>query len=255
MKPKKRIIFTLLYSNGFFVLSRNFQIQKIGKISWLKKNYNFLKITKAIDELIVLNIRDKKKNFDNFCEIIKEISSEIFIPIAAGGGIKNYDDAKKILRSGADKIIVNTLLFNKKEIVKLSKYLGNNCIVGSIDVKLKDKTLSIWDNNKNQLLKTNIKKIFNQISKLPIGELYVNSIDRDGTGKVYFFEILNLIPKKTNFPIIIAGGAGNWMHLQEGLLKKNLSAVATANLLNFINDGLINARKNIILNKVDLPIW
>ena len=61
MKPKKRIIFTLLYSNGFFVLSRNFQIQKIGKISWLKKNYNFLKITKAIDELIVLNIRDKKK--------------------------------------------------------------------------------------------------------------------------------------------------------------------------------------------------
>ena len=61
MKPKKRIIFTLLYSNGFFVLSRNFQIQKIGKISWLKKNFNFLKITKAIDELIVLNIRDKKK--------------------------------------------------------------------------------------------------------------------------------------------------------------------------------------------------
>ena len=92
------------------------------------------------------------------------------------------------MRSGADKIIVNTLLFNKKEIVKLSKYLGNNCIVGSIDVKLKDKTLSIWDNNKNQLLKTNIKKIFNQISKLPIGELYVNSIDRDGTGQGYFLK-------------------------------------------------------------------
>ena len=74
MNPKKRIIFTLLFSNGFFVLSRNFHIQKIGTLSWLKKNYNFLKITKAIDELIILNIRDKKKNFNDFCKTIKDIS-------------------------------------------------------------------------------------------------------------------------------------------------------------------------------------
>ena len=187
-ETKKRIIFTLLYSNGFFVLSRNFQIQKIGKISWLKKNYNFLKITKAIDELIVLNIRDKKKNFDNFCEIIKEISSEIFIPIAAGGGIKNYDDAKKILRSGADKIIVNTLLFNKKEIVKLSKYLGNNCIVGSIDVKLKDKTLSIWDNNKNQLLKTNIKKYLIRYQNFQLVNYMLIQLIEMVQGKVTFLK-------------------------------------------------------------------
>lgn len=255
MSPKKRIIFTLLFSNGFFVLSRNFKIQKIGKISWLKKNYNFLKITKAVDELIILNIRDKKKNFNNFCDTIKEISSEIFIPISAGGGIENYEDAKKILRSGADKIVVNSLIFESKAINKLSKYVGSNCIVGSIDLKIKNQKLLVWDNNENQYSKISFKEILNKISKLPIGELYINSIDRDGTGQGYLFEILKQIPKKINLPIIIAGGAGNWKHLQDGLIKKNLSAVATANLLNFINDGLINARKKIISNKFDLPIW
>ena len=246
MNPKKRIIFTLLFSNGFFVLSRNFHIQKIGTLSWLKKNYNFLKITKAIDELIILNIRDKT---------IKDISSEIFIPISAGGGIENYDDAKKILRSGADKIVVNSLLFDSKKIVRLSKYLGNNCLVGSIDVKLNNQKLYILNNNRNELSKESLKESLNKISKLPIGELYINSVDRDGTGQGYLFEMLKHIPKKVNLPIIIAGGAGNWMHLQEGLSSKNLSAVATANLLNFVNDGLINARKKIISNKFDLPVW
>ncbi len=255
MSPKKRIIFTLLFSNGYFVLSRNFNIQKIGKITWLKKNYKFLKITKAIDELIILNIRDKRKNFNNFCQTIKKISSEIFIPISAGGGIENYEDAKKILRSGADKIIVNSLLFKENEIIKLSKYLGNNCIVGSIDIKLVKKKMFVWDNNQKKILTKSLKKILKKISYLPIGELYINSIDRDGTGQGYLFDMLKEIPKKIEFPIIIAGGAGNWLHLYEGLNKKSLSAVATANLLNFINDGLINARKKIISNKFDLPIW
>lgn len=255
MNPKKRIIFTLLFSNGFFVLSRNFQVQKIGKISWLKKNYNFSKITKAIDELIILNIRNKRQNFNDFCNTIKQISTNIFIPISAGGGIENYEDAKKILRSGADKIVVNTLLFNSKEVKKLSKYVGNNCIVGSIDLKLINQKLFIWDNNKNENSKVSFIEGLNKISKLPIGELYINSIDKDGTGQGYLFEILKQIPKKINLPIIIAGGAGNWMHLQEGLQKDNLSAVATANLLNFVNDGLTNARKKIISNKLDLPIW
>ena len=145
----------------------------------------------------------------------------MFVPISAGGGIENYEDAKKILRSGADKIIVNSLLSSSKEINLLSKYLGNNCIVGSIDLKLRNKELFVWSNNSNELTKFTLKTFLNNISKYPIGELYLNSIDRDGTGQGYLFEILEQIPKKLIFPVILAGGAGNWKHLHEGLLKKN----------------------------------
>ena len=92
------------------------------------------------------------------------------------------------MRSGADKIIVNTLLFNKKEIVKLSKYLGNNCIVGSIDVKLKDKTLSIWDNNKNQLLKTNIKKYLIRYQNFQLVNYMLIQLIEMVQGKVTFLK-------------------------------------------------------------------
>ena len=121
---KKRLIFTLLVDGEDFVLSRNFTLQKVGNIEWLLKNFNFLKISSFIDELIILNVRNKKKNFKKFCSIIQDVTREIFIPIAAGGGIENVDDVKNILRNGADKIVINTLLIeNHKELQKISKVI------------------------------------------------------------------------------------------------------------------------------------
>ena len=74
------------------------------------------------------------------------------------------------------------------------------------------------------------------------GELYLNSVDRDGTGQGYMIEMVQKFKKLNNFPIIIAGGAGNWRHLLSGLKNKDINAVSTANLLNFIGDGFKQAR-------------
>ena len=103
---KKRLIFTLLFDNGHLVFRRNFSLQIVCDIKLILDNYNFEKISNFIDELIILNIRDKKKNLNLFCETIKESSTKIFIPIAAGGGIKNSEDALKVMRSGAIKLFV-----------------------------------------------------------------------------------------------------------------------------------------------------
>ena len=84
---------------------------------------------------------------------------------------------------------------------------------------------------------------------------YINSINQDGTGNGYDMKLLDLIPNYIKVPIILSGGAGNFKHLQNGLLNKNINAVATANLFNFIGDGLINARKNLLLNKCNLVNW
>ena len=100
----------------------------------------------------------------------------------------------------------------------------------------------------NKLIDYDLKKYLKNISRLPVGEIMMNSIDRDGTGQGYFFEALNCIDFKLNLPIIYCGGAGNWKHLYQGLKNAKINAVATANLFNFINDGLINAR-NILLKK------
>ena len=105
---KKRIIFTLHYANGFFNLSRNFRLQKIGDLNWLLKNYNFLKIAESIDELIIIDVskdlRDKKK----FLQNVAEIAKGIFVPVSLGGGISTLDYARELFESGADKININS---------------------------------------------------------------------------------------------------------------------------------------------------
>ena len=85
---RKRIIFTLVYENGFFNQSRNFRLQKVGNISWLEKNYKFKDIAFSLDELIVLNASKDKKNIQEFGKILSELVNDVFIPIAAGGGIR-----------------------------------------------------------------------------------------------------------------------------------------------------------------------
>jgi cyclase len=252
---KKRIIFTLLYSEGYFYLTRNFSLQKVGDLNWLVKNYDFFKISSFIDELVILNIRKKKENFYNFCEVIKSLSKNIFIPIAAGGGIENIDHANSILRSGADKLVCNTLLReNPHELEKIKNLIGQQSIVGSIDVVLQDNKFKIFDSEYLENKKETLDVFFRNNPDQLVGEFYINSVDKDGTGQGYSKELMVEISKYTNNPIIIAGGAGNWKHLLEGLQSKKINAVATANLLNFIGNGLENARKE-ILKEFDLPVW
>src|SRR5687768_4666363 len=109
---KKRMIFTLLYDNGSFMLSRNFRLQKVGDLRWLQKNYNFSSIAFSIDELIVLDVTRGERNNAIFCDHLKKLTEGCFIPIAAGGGIRSVEYAKMLLRSGADKVVINTPLFD-----------------------------------------------------------------------------------------------------------------------------------------------
>ena len=85
---KKRIIFTLLYQDGSFCLSRNFRLQKVGNLNWIKKNYDFSIIARSIDELIILNVSREKNSISNFCKVVEIFTKECFIPISVGGKIR-----------------------------------------------------------------------------------------------------------------------------------------------------------------------
>jgi cyclase len=252
---KKRLIFALYYSNGNFMLSRNFNLQKAGDINWLLNNYDFLKLSKAIDELIVINVNSNISNYDHFCSVLKRISQYCFVPLVAGGGIDNLNYARKLLNSGADKLIINTALYKDiKFIKKLSSLYGNQCLIASIDFRYENKNYCVYINNGKFLIKDKFKKYFKYINQLPIGELIINSIDRDGTGQGYDFSILKFI-NNSKKPIIVSGGAGNWKHLYDALKKKNIEGAVTSDLFNFINDGLINARIKILNSKITLANW
>ena len=125
---KKRLIFTLLYNIGQFMLSRNFRLQKVGNLHWLQTNYNFSHISFSIDELIVLDVTRGEKKPDEFCAALKQLTEGCFVPIAAGGGVRTIETARNLLRSGADKVIVNSTLYEKNGFVShLASEFGQQC--------------------------------------------------------------------------------------------------------------------------------
>lgn len=254
---KKRLIFTLLYSDGQFMLSRNFRLQKVGSLNWLQTNYNFSHISYSIDELIVLDVTRAEKNLDRFCADLQKLTEGCFVPIAVGGGIRSIDAAKKLLRSGADKVVINSVLYDENGFIRdLAREFGQQCIVASIDIKCgPNGEYNIWTNSGALCVEGSVKDLIDQVAQDEIGEIYLNSIDRDGTGQGYDLSLLDFLPKNITKPVILAGGIGNANHLACGLADPRVDAAATANLFNFVGNGLQKARESLISNGVDLPLW
>lgn len=254
---KKRLIFSLLYSNGQFMLSRNFRLQKVGSLQWLKTNYNFSHISYSIDELIVLDVTRGKKSHEEFCAALQQLTEGCFVPIAAGGGVRSIEDARNLLRSGADKVVVNSALYENNGFVgHLASEFGQQCVVASMDIKSSpDGKYQAWSESGNNCLDGSAANWIEKVTQDHVGELYLNSMDRDGTGQGYDLGLLDLLPVNMSKPVILVGGVGNATHLAAGLADPRVDAVATAHLFNFVGDGLKQARQSLISSGVELPLW
>lgn len=254
---KKRLIFTLLYDHEQFMLSRNFRLQKVGNLEWLQINYDFSHISFSIDELIVLDVTRGEKNTRSFCKILKELTRGCFVPIAAGGGVRTISHARSLLHSGADKVVINTALYDDLPFVnQLASAYGQQCVVASIDIRRgTDGCYRTWKSSGTICNEQPAEEWILFLSDAPVGEIYLNSMDRDGTGQGYDMQVLDLLPSGLVKPLILAGGVGNAAHLLQGLQDPRVDAVATANLFNFIGDGLKRARASLITEGIELPVW
>jgi cyclase len=253
---RKRIVFTLIYSNGYFMQSRNFRLQKVGNLTWLERNYKFQDIAFSLDELVVLNASKENKSIKEFAETITSLVEDVFIPVAAGGGIGSTFDAELLFNSGADKIVLNSALIEKPYLIEdLVKTYGSQSVVASVDYKTVDGINQVYINDGRTKIDMSLEKYLNYLESIHVGEIYLNSIDMDGTGFGYDFKTILDIESSINLPLIIAGGAGNEHHFSEGLKIGGVSAVATANLFNFIGQGLPNARKHIINSGENIAKW
>ena len=249
---KKRIIFKLYYTNHFFYLSRNFTLQKVGNIEWLYKYFNFKKITDTIDELVVLNVENEKKKSqlgNDFVENLKKISEKTFIPLTIGGGINNLEKIKQCFSLGAEKVLFNSSIKNKNLIKNSVKRYGRQAIICSIDYKKINSDFITYVNN-GETKYLEIKKHINLAKKLKFGEIFLNNIDRDGTGFGIDNEIYKYIDNK--LPYVVGGGAAKYQHFVECFNQKNISGISTGNLFNFIGDGLKNLRLNLIKSNINL---
>ncbi|WP_316826384.1 HisA/HisF-related TIM barrel protein [Pedobacter miscanthi] len=236
--------------------SRNFRLQKVGNVNWLERNYKFQKIAFSLDELIVLDATKGEKSISDFAKTVTSLVNDVFIPIAAGGGIRSIGDAELMFNSGADKIVLNSVLTENPELVtEIVKTYGSQSVVASIDYKTVNGIDEVYIKDGTQKISLSLTDYIKYLEDLNIGEIYLNSIDKDGTGFGYDFDNIIKLQDQINLPLIIAGGAGNEKHLIDGLKLQGVSAVATANLFNFIGDGLPIARKHIISSGENIAQW
>lgn len=254
---KKRIIFTLLYNKGNFVLSRNFRLQNAGDLSWLIKNYHFSETALFIDELVVLDVTRDGRNQKEFCTMLRSLSEFCFMPIAAGGGIGTLGDVDMLFQNGADKVIINTAIHENPIFLKeVTSKFGRQAVIGSFDLKkVDDQSYEVWTNSYQVRVSNDARKFFRDADYSLFGEIYLNSVDQDGTGNGFDLDMLDQLPSNIGAPIIIVGGAGNSEHFLSALSHKNVDAAATANLFNFIGDGLMKARLELIDAGCVLATW
>jgi cyclase len=237
--------------------SRNFRLQKIGDFDWIQKNYNFSRMSRYIDELCILNVSANRNSHRQFIDTLKNLSQGCFTPITAGGGVRDYAGARDFFNSGADKVILNSALFDNPELISnIALDYGKQAIVGSVDfVRSADDALRVHQKISGDSNFHNPSERLHFFNQLSVGEWYLNSINRDGTGQGLDLSIIDEVSEILDASLIIAGGVGNFHHIAEGLDDRRVSAVATANLLNFVGDGLKQARVNLVLEGYHLATW
>lgn len=253
---KKRLVFTLLVHQGVFQLSRNFSLQAVGTLDWLRKHYEFTAISRSVDELVLLNVTRGDKQMQIFCDRVAQLSASAFMPIAAGGGIRSADDAYRLLDAGADKLVLNSALFLAPKLVEdLARTFGSQCVVASLDYRGSGTKAEVYSEEGKTRVGMDLGTAIRHAQNVGAGELYITSIDRDGTGQGYDLDTLEPASGLCRLPIIASGGVGNFEHLLQGLTLTNVTGASTANIFHFMSDGLTQARSFIEAHGVTLAKW
>ncbi len=250
----KRVIYSLLYSKGFFHLSRNFRLQQVGDVDWLKNNFGFGETCDYIDELMITLVTKNpdKNEINNYFKDVKKLKENIFVPIILGGGIRTFDQAKYCFLNGADKILINQLAHEKNETInKVAKVYGEQAVTLMVDYKKID-DINYSFSNSAEKKSMNLKNYFKNIKNLNFGEIIINSIEKDGTAQGLNLDCLEDLTNNFNKPVLLMGGAGKPDHFVTPLKKNEVSGIVTANLFNFLGDGLKKARSFSIDNGVRL---
>jgi cyclase len=209
----KRIIPCLDIRNNMVVKGVNFEgVKDVSDPVTLAKFYN----DSGADELVFYDITASFEERKLFSDTLKKVASEIFIPLTVGGGINSLEDFDRVLKSGADKVSVNSgAIKNPRLIEEAAKRYGDQCVVLSMDVKRVDGRFTVFSKGGRENTGIDAIEWARRGEEMGAGEIVLNSIDTDGVKGGFDIEMLRCISDATSVPIIASGGAGNIGHFVE----------------------------------------
>jgi imidazole glycerol-phosphate synthase subunit HisF len=190
------------------------------------------------DELVFLDITASSDRRNIVAEMVRRVADSINIPFTVGGGLRNVDDIQGILRSGADKVSLNTSAVNDPSLVqKGAERFGSQCIVVAIDARREkvgsDPKFRVYTHGGRERTDRDAVEWAKIVADLGAGEILLTSMDADGTKRGYDIDLTRRISEAVQIPVIASGGAGNLDHLYDGLTEGAASAVLAASIFHF----------------------
>jgi imidazole glycerol-phosphate synthase subunit HisF len=247
---KKRIIPVLLLRNGRMVKGKQFAAYRdTGDPRSAVRTYS----AQDADELIFLDIQASVQSRAALVDTLRDAAEECFMPLAGGGGIRSIADVRALLLAGADKVVINTAAVLDPALIRASaEQFGSQCIVAGIDYRAGEAGNRVWIRCGTESTPLDPFDHALRLVDLGAGELFVNSIDRDGMMQGYDLELADRIAQAVPVPVIVCGGAGHFGHLAEALATTAVSAAACASLFHFGDNNPIRARS--YLRNADVPM-
>lgn len=249
---KNRIIPCLDVANGRVVKGINFEnLIDAGDPVTQAKFY----CDARADELCFLDITASHENRDSVFDVIKEVAKVCFIPLTVGGGVRSLDDIRKLLLCGADKVSINSAAVLNPELVKnAAEKFGNQCVIVAIDAKKNSSgNFEIFTKGGRQATGIDAVLWAKKMQEYGAGEILLTSMDKDGTRSGYDLELISKISSTVKIPVIASGGVGNLEHLKDGI-NAGASAVLAASIFHFRDYSVLDAKKYLAENKIDVRI-
>ena len=244
MSVAKRIIPCLDVDKGRVVKGVNFlNIRDAGDPVEIAKRYD----TEGADEITMLDITASHETRDTTYKTVESIASQVFIPLTVGGGVRKIEDIKKLLRSGADKVSINTsAVENPGFVQEAADKFGSQCIVVAVDAKAKTDKDNTWEvvtyggRNRTGI---DVLQWTEQVTEYGAGEILLTSMDRDGTKEGFDNNLVSKVSSGISIPVIASGGVRNLDHLIDGVKIGGAEAVLAASIFHFSEFSIKEAKE------------
>lgn len=185
------------------------------------------------DELLFMDIVASLYERNSILPIVSRVADEIFIPLTVGGGLRSIDDISAVLRSGADKVTLNTAAIRRPELItEAARRFGSSTIVVSVEAIRKGDRYEAFTDNGREITGLDAVEWAAYAAKLGAGEIMITSVDREGTGLGYDTDLIRMIAGEVDIPLIASGGAGSAAHVADAWFA-GASAVAVGAVLHY----------------------
>ena len=202
------------------------------------------------DEIVFYDITASAHDRGTIIELARHTAEEVFVPFTIGGGIRSVDDARALLRAGADKVSVNSAAVVRPELVReIADEFGSQCVVVSVDAKANDASsgeTTSWNVYvKGGREDTGIDALgwVRRVAELGAGEIVLNSMDADGTKAGFDLQLTRAVVDAVGIPVVASGGVGTLQHLVDGALVANADAVLAASIFHFGEHTIADAKR------------